>query len=160
MTSPAFHLAVAMQPYQNKALVALARRAGVPIEHARRARMGAHGRPTSANHHLRLCMVIGIDPVNGHPVEPYEPRPLLNWFFALGVKGNRYLRRHTLRQAAAVMGISSSSLSRIEHGDIRSFDCLLAACRYMGAHPHDYVSPLNVQRETGSETKQRQGVAA
>ena len=141
MTTPAAILAAAMKPYQKAAFADLVDRAGVPKASAWRARAGAHGRPTRAEHHLRLCAVLGIDPVNGHAIPPRAPAPLLAWFFACAVKGNRFLKGHNIRQAAKVMGISITSLSRIENGDVRSFECMWAACRYVGAHPFDYVEP-------------------
>src|SRR5216684_3625210 len=154
MTSPAFHLAKALQPYKDAAFVALAIQAGVPIEHARRARMGAHGRPTAADHHLRLCQVIGIDPVEGLAVAPREPQPLLGWFFALGVKGCRLLRKLTLRQAATEIGVALSTLSRVENGDPRSFDTMAAICAWMGAHPYQFVAPVGfTENMTGNALK-------
>ena len=154
--TPAFHLALAMQSYRNEKFAELIKRAGVPVDAARRARSGAHGRPTRAEHHLKLCAVLGIDPVDGRPIAVRKPLPLLASFFAAGVKGNRMLNGHTLRRAAKLMAISPAVLSRIENGDTRSFDGMLAACRYIGAHPFDYLD----SRETPRETKPHQGVAA
>jgi DNA-binding Xre family transcriptional regulator len=160
MTSPAFHLAKALQPYKGEALLELATFAGVPIEHARRARMGAHGRATAADHHLRLCQKIGIDPMEGFAVAPREPQPLLGWFFALGVKGRRILRKLTLRQAAEEIGVALSTLSRVENGDPRSFDTVAAICRWMGAHPYHFVAvtPGKVSRATHVEQTTNQVV--
>ena len=156
MTTPAAILAAAMKLYgSGRAFADLIARAGVPKASAWRARAGAHGRPTRAEHHLKLCMVMGIDPVDGHAISPRPPAPIITAFFACAVKGNRFLKGHSIRQAAKEMGISGTSLSRIENGDVRSFDTMWAACRYVGGHPFDYVT-----RETSSETKMAQRDAA
>lgn len=142
MTSltPAAILAKALEPYQGtREFVELIARAGVPRDAARRAMKPRSNRPTNASNHLRLCAVLGIEPVTGAACQAWEPRDVEGWFLGLGLRGHRMLNKHTLRQAVEVTGLAIATLSRIESGDPRSFDAMLAVCRYMNVDPLDYV---------------------
>lgn len=123
--------------------VELAELADVKVCDVRHAERGAKGHATNANDYLKLCQVLGVDPVTGAAVPPrIPPGELDRTFFAMGVRATRrYGRNENIRVAAEEMEISVSVLSRIENGKVRGIDGMLAACRYIGIHPMHYVGP-------------------
>lgn len=159
MTSltPAAILAKAMKAAalaDRGAFSTIIRKAGVDADVARRAATGANGHPTPAGDHINLCIVLGIDPLTGNKLpEPREPAPFLSGMLAIGIKVTRDTREHSLRRAAGIMGISPSTLTRIEKGwHVAGFDSVAAACKYVGLHPFAYLAPESVSRETRHET--------
>lgn len=142
MTPSATILAKALKPYQGDydRTYLLALRAGVPREIVARATNGAQGQPTRAEHYLHLCAVLGIDPLTGWPCAAHAPQALNKKLFAIAVRMARLATDATLAEAAKRMGISKTALSRIENGDVRSFEAMLAACRYARVHPLLYVT--------------------
>ena len=119
----------------------IARLTGISMRKVRHAENGAKGHATDADDYLRLCQVLGIDPMTGKAVPPRTPPGTLDRIlFAAGVRAiRRYRNKHSIREAAAKMGISITTLSRIENGHVRGIDGMLAACRYIGIHPLHYV---------------------
>lgn len=122
-------------------------------------RRAALGQAIDASVHLQLCAMLGIDPVTGDAAAPRSIGPLHRPSLAMAVRVKRMELNLTLRPAAQVVGISYSVLYRIEAADTKaSVDSIIAACRWIGRHPYDFVSPA-VKRETSRET-QTAGVAA
>jgi DNA-binding Xre family transcriptional regulator len=94
------------------------------------------GRPINAGAFLAICAAIGIDPVDGSSRAPRAVPARVAWrMVGVGLSIARRLRRQDLRSAAKVIGISASTLCRIEAGDAVSVESLLALCRYIGVHP-------------------------
>lgn len=145
--SPAEILGKALEPYRDHALRKLAERACVTMEEIRRAYSCAHGRSMPADVHLRLCLAIGIDPVDGHTMQPQPPRGIAAHSLAIALQQKRIERNHDNRTAARIMGISISTLSRLENAKVRSIDSMIAVCRYIGKNPFDYLN-ADVSRET------------
>lgn len=159
MTTPADIMAKALAPYQDDALRKLVMRAGVSREEARRAQGGARGRITGARIYIRLCLTLGIDPIDGRAITPEPPRDIAAHNLAIAIRMRRIALRHNIREGAEVMGISITTLSRIENGNMRSIDTMLAACRYIGKHPFDCLHPVDT-RETLAGNKNERNAAA
>ena len=105
--------------------------------------------PISA--HLRLCAAAGINPLTGEKADASARigdfhRPS----FALALRMKRLAMKWSLRQAETAMGISYSSLRRIEKGEATSAENVLTACKYMSRNPFDFVS-----RETSPAQKSK-----
>lgn len=138
MTSPAVILAKALpKPRESEALRDLAKRAGVEHVSASRA---AKGRPIAADAYLRLCAVVGIDPIGGKRIAPQVPGVFVRSQLGMASYMRRLQNKHALRTAAAIVGISYSSLYRLEHDEVVSIETVLAACRYVGMHPFDFIA--------------------
>lgn len=147
--TPAGILFKALRAYDDHALRALAKSAGVTPENVMRAANGSRGRRPNVNDYVRLCAVLGIDPVTGAKQAPWVPQDLHASTLAIAVRMRRIERGDSNRLAARKIGVSISTLSRIENGNPRSFECVRAACKYIGLDPRLY---LNVTRETTGNT--------
>lgn len=147
LPSPAAILARALKGCDDATLRQLAKRAGVTPENVVRASNGSKGRRPGANDFVRLCAVLGLDPGTGDKRKPWRPADLESKMLAIAVKMRRYELGEGVRGAARKMGISISTLSRIENGSPRSFECVRAVCRYLGLSPNLYVT-----RETTGNT--------
>src|SRR4051812_581594 len=113
--TPATILAKALSSRDSFALGALARDLGIPAPQVRRAAKGAHGQPTRAEYHLKLCAYLGLDPVKGAATISGRLIAFDAAMFAMAVKMSRFRRKHTLARAARIMKLSNASLSRIQN---------------------------------------------
>ncbi len=143
-------LAGALACKDSRALRDLAAAALVPRTVTVRASRGARGQETAVQHYLRLCCAVGLDPTGAGRRPPAGPVMFLGRLFGEDLFTARRSRGHTLREAAREMDISATSVKFIEDGKSKSFECVAAACRYLGKHPFDYLVP-NVSRETLSK---------
>jgi hypothetical protein len=143
------------------ALGKVASSTGAAVEIADRAGSGMRGpvfraragKPINAGAFLAICAAIGIDPTDGSSRAPRAIPARIAWpMVGAGLRIARRLRRDDMRSAAKVIGISASTLCRIEAGDAVSVESLLASCRYVGVHPEHYLVK-EVSRETGTETR-------
>jgi hypothetical protein len=119
-----------------RALSALAVRADLSRRVIGRA---ASGQAINASAYLRLCGLLGLDPVNGDKHEPREIGDVQWWFFGWGVKGARLLRKTSVRQAARISGVCNATICRAEQGRPISAESYLALCSFIGAHPHHFT---------------------
>lgn len=90
------------------ALKELATRAGVM---PRQVALARAGKPINAGAYLALCGAVGFDPVDGSPRPIKSVSPNVEWWLlgtALCV--TRRLRHLNQRNAAAVIGVSSSTV--------------------------------------------------
>lgn len=129
----------------------------IPREQIVRAINGAHGQPTRAEYHLKLCFWLGVEPFTGEAVEPGRLITFDAVQFALAVKMSRFAKGHTVREAAKAMDMSATVLVRIQHGEFCSFDNIAAACRYGGLDLTNYLRPV-LSHET--PTRNTSAVAA
>lgn len=122
-------------------VVALAKVAGVDGIYARRA---AKGIAINVVAYLKLCAALGLDPVSGDPslIEPYDGE--LQWnYVGLALKGQRFLREHTIAEAKKVIGgISDATISRVENGQECSIEHFLSICIYLNRHPYSLLAPM------------------
>jgi plasmid maintenance system antidote protein VapI len=158
MISPAAMLAKALEPMSLDLRCEIAQAAGVGRHAVQRA---AGGRPISADDFLRICAVIGHDPVTGYGREPIDnPGSFDRRHLALAVRMTLYVRKHTFREAAKELGISATVVHRLKEGEEAvSIESLLAGCRYVGVHPFHYFKPACFTK-TCEETSSDQEVAA
>lgn len=137
---PSAILAKALSGRDSYELGCIARTLDIPAPQVRRAAKGAPGQPTRAEYYLKLCAWIGIEPVTGGAAPKEQLITLQADTFAMAVKMVRFQKRHSTSKAAGQMKISKAVLNRIEHADIRSFDCMLAAARYGNLDLHNYIA--------------------
>lgn len=104
--SPAAILVKALEDYDDLDITRLANRAGVSPNNAKRAARGSKGRRPGVNDYLRLCAVIGIDPLNGRRCDPWKPVDLDAYMLAIAVRMRRLELGHGMRCAVADMDIS------------------------------------------------------
>jgi transcriptional regulator with XRE-family HTH domain len=152
MRSPAVILAKALKPFDGVYRAQVAQRAGVAIGTLNRA---AGGRPISADHYLRIAAAVGIDPVTGQEVSPHVGFGEFDRLqLAMAIRMNMTMRKHSLRAAAKLAGVSTTVLLRLKNGEITAIESVLAGCRYLGLHPFGYLKPVpaNVLRETSAGT--------
>jgi DNA-binding Xre family transcriptional regulator len=151
--TPASILAKALEPHAHcAAFLDLVRLSQVRSDIIRHAINGAKGHATDAGEHLRLCAVVGIDPIDGHRDTSHQPGELDRKLFAMGVRMRRYQRKQSIREAAREIGISVTTVSRIENGKVRGIDSMLAACRYIGVHPFHYVAASGFTKNLAGNT--------
>lgn len=137
-------------------LAALADRAGID---RRQACLARAGKPIAAGAHLALCGRVGIDPMDGVARAPKIVFPNVEWWLlAAGLYITRGLRRLDQRRAAKAIGISPSTVCRIEACRPISIGNLVKVCRFIGVHVDGYTTPLagncgHVSRETTTETR-------
>lgn len=118
-------------------------RDGIPSIAIHRA---ARGQQVCAATHLKICALIGRDPVTWHAV-PFERIGELFWpSLGAALRIKRIQDNISLRETAKRSGMSYSALMRIEHAEAVSIDAALLACAWLGRHPHEFVSPY-VSRE-------------
>lgn len=142
MTSltPAAILARALESYDDPQITRLAKRAGVSPANAKRAARGSACRRPGVHDFIRLCAVLGIDPVNGKTRLPWKPADFQSEMLAIAVRMRRKARGDSVREAAEDMGISATIVSRIENANPHSFECVVAACAYARVDPQTYIS--------------------
>jgi len=75
--------------------------------------------------------------------------------FAMALKMCRFREMHGVREAAKAMKVSTSAVSRMQNGDVRSFEIMLAACRYGGLIPNNYVIDVPRESTTGKSLTQK-----
>lgn len=151
MTTRATILAKALEGYDGPRRADLSYRCGVPIGLINRA---AGQRPVSADHFIRLCAVIGIDPSTGDTVAPL---PSAGEFdhgqLAMAIRMHMDMRKHSIRAAAATVNLSATVFLRLRDGKATAIESVCAGCRYVGLHPFGYLKPAHdVSRETISGT--------
>jgi DNA-binding XRE family transcriptional regulator len=141
--SPESFAAIAAQAVVTRRQVALARA----------------GKPINAGAYLALCGAVGVDPVDG------SPRPVKAissnvawWLLSAALYITRSLRRLDQRSAAKLIGVSPSTVCRVESGKPVSIAAMAKACAFIGVHPDGYTAPLGcpcaaVTRETPPETR-------
>lgn len=131
-------------------LVAFARMSGIGGVYARRA---AKGIPINVDSYLKLCGAIGIDPVTGKARQPLRHNDLDWKRLGRELRQRRTAREQSVREAAKHIGISISTISRIENDGNRAsplsrsqnIESALAVCGYLGTHPYDYAKMSNVK---------------
>jgi DNA-binding XRE family transcriptional regulator len=130
------------------AIAALADQAGVT---PRQVSLACAGKAINAGAYLALCGAIGIDPVDG------SPRPVKTisanvewWLLGTALRIARELRRLNQRRAAKAIGVSPSTVCRVETGRPVSITNVVKVCAFVGVHPDGYTAP--VSRETPTET--------
>jgi hypothetical protein len=123
----------------------LAYRAGIT---GRQAANAIKGRPLATVPYLRASIAVGYDPLpelahNKHII----PGDFEFLVFAVAFRLTRRLSGHSLRDCAALLNVSATTLCRLEAGDPMFIGVVLRACRYIGVHPFGYVS-VSVIHET------------
>lgn len=113
-------------------------RAGV---NSRQAANAVLGRPVATIPYLRLATACGFDPCPDLPAPAVEPSDFDAALFGLALNIRRQLREDSDRDAAEIMGLSASTVCRIEKGHIVNIGVVLSACRYIGVHPFGYLAP-------------------
>lgn len=153
--TPAAILKRALSPLDSAGIGSLSQTLDIPREQIARASNGAHGQPTRAEYHLKLCAWLGVDPVTGEATQTERIVAFDRVQFALAVKMSRFSHGHSVREAAAVMKMSATVLTRIQHGEDYSFENVIAACRYGGLGLNNYVRPVSHEttRNTKAETR-------
>lgn len=99
------------------------------------------GRPVSADAYLRLCIAVELDPAPEIPNPPLflHPGHFDHVMLGIGTRATRIAKKHPIRAAAEIAGISLTTFSRMENGIPVSIENVLAACRYVNAHPFGYI---------------------
>jgi transcriptional regulator with XRE-family HTH domain len=138
------------------ALAAFADRAGVTRRQASQARFG---KPVSAGAYLAIAGALGIDPMNGAQLPPKIVSANIEWWLLASASYiTRGLQQLDQRRAAKAIGISPSTVCRLEAGKPTSIGALIKVCRFIGVHPDGYTAPRiagqcgHVPRETTTET--------
>jgi hypothetical protein len=156
MTTPLLAETLRAAAPTSAALAARADRAGVDRRQACLARVG---RPISAGAHLALCGELGIDPMDGARRPPKIVSPNVEWWLvAAALYITRGLNRLDQRRAAKEIGISPSTVCRLEACKPVSIANLIRVCRFIGVHCDGYTAPHaaglcgHVPRETTTET--------
>lgn len=106
---------------------------------ARQVANAINGRPVATIAYLRLCMAIGLDPMPGRLLLARQ-RPCNFDFgmFSLGFRLRRRVNRHSEREAANLIGVSASTVCRIEAGTKMQIGVVLRTCAYIDAHVYHY----------------------
>lgn len=97
---------------------------------------------------LKLCARLGIDPVTGQRRAPVaNPGTLCLPLLGAACAMTRHLKDHmSLRDAAEEIGVSASTLSRLEQSLPISIEPVLAVCAFIGVHPFEYMAKEKQQR--------------
>lgn len=139
-----------------EALSATAIRAGVT---PRQVAMARAGKPIAAGAYLALCAAAGINPVDGkcRPVKCVSSN-VVWWLLSAALYITRGLRRLDQRSAAKAIGVSPSTICRVEAGKPVSITNMIKVCAFIGVHPDAYTMPVRcacgtVSRETPTETR-------
>ena len=108
----------------------------------------SQGQPIPAEFYLKFCGKLGIDPVSGKPRAAMEVGSFHWKLLGAAVKLCRHFR-HDIgrRKAAEQIGISPTSLLKLERGQPIATDLMLKACAWLTIHPFCYVD----QRVTVTE---------
>jgi DNA-binding XRE family transcriptional regulator len=131
------------------ALATLAAKAHVT---PRQTALARAAKPINAGAYLALCGVLGVDPVNGcvRPIKDVSPR--IEWgLLGAALRIARELRRLNQRSAAKAIGVSPSTVCRVETGRPVSIANVVKVCAFIGVHPDGYTA--SVSRETSTETR-------
>jgi DNA-binding XRE family transcriptional regulator len=134
-------------------LVGLAVQAGVTPRQVSFARAG---KPINAGAYLALCGALGVDPVDGSPRSVKIISSNIDYcLLAAALYVTRGLRRLNQRTAAKAIGVSPSTVCRVEAGKPVSITNMIKVCAFIGVHPHGYTAPPCdiVSRETSTETR-------
>jgi transcriptional regulator with XRE-family HTH domain len=135
---------------------ALAAEAGIT---GRQVALARAGKPINAGAYLALCGAVGINPVDGseRPVKFVSPN-VEWWLLGTALRVTRGLRRLNQRSAAKLIGVSPSTVCRVEAGNPVSTTNMTKVCAFIGVHPDGYTAPVGrarsaVSRETPTETR-------
>jgi hypothetical protein len=138
------------------ALAAIAVRAAIT---PRQVALARAGKPINAGAYLALCGAAGVDPVAGaqRPVKVVSAN-VVWWLLSAALYITRRLRRLDHRSAAKAIGVSPSTVCRVEAGNPVSIANMIKVCRFVGVHPDGYTAPVGcprraVSRETPTETR-------
>jgi hypothetical protein len=137
------------------ALDSLARQAGIM---PRQVSLARSGKAINAGAHLALCAAAGVDPVDGaaQPVKVVSA-DVVWWLLSGALYITRNLRKLDQRGAATAIGVSPSTVCRVECGKPVSAENMIKVCAFIGVHPYGYSAPLGrpgvaVSRGTSTET--------
>lgn len=131
------------------ALAALAAEARVT---PRQTSLARADKPINAGAYLALCGTLGVDPVNGCTRPVKDVSPTIEWgLLGTALRIVRELRRLNQRSAAKAIGVSPSTVCRVETGRPVSVANVVKVCAFVGVHPDGYTAP--VSRETPTETR-------
>ena len=139
--SPRDRLAQALDPYGDIAGIAV--KAGVT---ARQMMNAQSARPVTTVAYLRICAAIRFDPAPDIPkyaAFPDTPSDFDFAFFSMAFWMKRGMNLHTDRQAAKLVGVSPSTICRIERGDAMFIGVVIRACKYIEIHPFGYFCVPN-----------------
>lgn len=94
----------------------------------------------NASDFLRLCGRLQIDPLTGErgPMA-HDPGPLCSQMVGAGCALQRHLKKLSMRAAADEIGVSASTLHRLEQNLPVSIESILAVCAFIGVHPFNYM---------------------
>lgn len=109
------------------------------------------GRPLCAVAYLRLCSALQFDPCPELLHPPIVPADFDFAYFAMGFRISRGLRGHTHKQAADAIGVSPSTVCRIEAGKVMFIGVVTRACAYIGMSPFGYCIPQRIAQKTQAE---------
>jgi DNA-binding XRE family transcriptional regulator len=125
----------------------------------RQVALARSGKPINAGAFLALCGTVGLDPVDGaaRPIKSVSPN-IVWWLMSAALYITRGLRRLDQRSAAKAIGVSASTVCRVEAGKPISVGAMIKVCTFIGVHPDGYTAPPNslclaVSRETPTETR-------
>lgn len=136
--NPRIKLARAFGQRSKGEIAEIAARAGVT---ARQVGNLLSGRPLSVNAFLRLCIAGYHDPAPDlpGPVDRLLPDDLNSERFAMALKMGRAMRLHGEQDAADEMGVSKTTVSRVENCKPVSLGVFMKACRYLNSHPFGWM---------------------
>lgn len=118
-------------------------------------------RPVASVEYLRLCAVIGLDPLPEIPHEMVKPAKFDAGFFALALRMRRRLNKHSTRHAGHLVGVQAATISRAEAGDELSIGVLLKLCLYVRQHPFAFFPVSRETKQTNDvNTSSQVGAAA
>jgi hypothetical protein len=124
----------------------------------RQAALARVGKPINAGAYLALCGAAGLDPVHGasRPVKTVSSN-VAWWLLSAALYITRGLRRLDQRSAAKAIGVSPSTVCRVEASKPVSIGNMIKVCTFVGVHPDGYTAPSGscgaVSRETPTETR-------
>ena len=125
----------------------------------RQVALARAGKPINAGAYLALCGAAGLDPVDGSPRPIKTVSSIVEWWLlGTALRIARGLRRLNQRSAAAAIGVSSSTVCRVETGRPVSIGNMIKVCAFIGVPPDGYTAPVRsprgvVSRETPTETR-------
>lgn len=89
---------------------------------------------------IKLCARVGICPITGERLTPLRDLgSLCTQSIGAGFAVKRDIEKLSLRGAADVVGVSASTLARIEMNQPVSIESVLAVCEFIGVHPFGYL---------------------
>ena len=135
IADPFDRLSTAFQGMERQAIADLGKAIGAT---PRIAFYAAQARPISADHYLKFCAKLGLDPVTGKPRKPCEVGDLQWPLIGAGLKMRRQLEHKGQRPAAEAYKLSYSTLRRAESGEPVTVTSLLKICAGLGVHPFGY----------------------